>query len=1001
MKKKFFIVYMLLLGINRILSSSVFGDDIKKIFVLLFFFFLPLYSYAQITIEERVEIDPQSILPNYPEPQYTPCGPYPTQTDFDNPYQVIWNGGWLYIDPYQQLFNHQGNVYENYALSPQYTYDVEIIQGGEYCWIQKAGYTDQVAGEFIEPEIIGDQLMNISGEELIGTGQWLVLQGCWVDEKEFPSKYTIHFERDIPAGTEVIVRITGEGSTINYHTIVETPLLSIENGTELDTLYHYYGRWIDVLADLNESYYEGHPYCWKCGGELPSSVTFTLEVIQGQQYGSLYDVETDETGLSFSNIITETGKGSLLSYEYGYRFKFIADGVQPDITQPGIVTIRCTPSDGDINTIEFSFPVAYSEFPPQQGILVQFAEPVLAPGDTTQILLRRRNPDGTLEDFSQWDSFEIGMIEGCEAGEILVDTTLDVYFAQAYQPIKFVADGNITETDTVVVRVGLIELIIGKRAKTGRKEEEATTSSTSKNTEEPNPLLEKPTTYCFVGEIEWGLLGDGNAVVEVEEETIMLGETKYFQAKFNESEEKLEIVEIEDQLTGISQNEGPVDGEEGWEWVTEDIWGTDPATPVIEDNLSAVYWEKRYPVYIDNPGGNDHRDYVRSEALDDGLIRVIGRFWKEKESGENETEYKNKYSVKLTAKMNIDVVKTITLRVIKPDQLGSTHNQEKNVFGNFYNLDEQIIKYTGEYGIPPQFIKADIEAEGNFNPAYRYEPFYTINKLYKVGKNGKLGQVHDLLESSPYRITVDGKIYLDANNINGTADIGTIDGLEYHNYITNGVRTNGIPVTINGYPGYSGSIWDYFYANCTTVNPEAAYDIYPKLYPQWAKDAIRDWNRAYDENYEILKLYLVKGKKFLWLTFTDELIKDLSRYVANKWLKTKYRGGIFEKGIAQTRLGASYGLMQIIYPTANWKWQYNDKPEFLNENDINFLNAIPYLKEQVAITMNISLEDLDQLDQKNNFSSGIEDTYILSFNNYHGSDDENYGPKKVSYGHNI
>ena len=54
------------------------------------------------------------------------------------------------------------------------------------------------------------------------------------------------------------------------------------------------------LQIINESYYESNPYCWRCGGAFPSSVTFTLEVIQGQEYGVLYDVETDETGLSFS-----------------------------------------------------------------------------------------------------------------------------------------------------------------------------------------------------------------------------------------------------------------------------------------------------------------------------------------------------------------------------------------------------------------------------------------------------------------------------------------------------------------------------------------------------------------------------------------------------------------------------------------------------------------------------------------------------------------------------
>ncbi len=391
-----------------------------------------------------------------------------------------------------------------------------------------------------------------------------MLQGCWIDEKEYPSKYTMHFERDIPAGTEVIVRITGDGSTINYHTIVETPLLSIENGTELDTLYHHYGRWIDVFAEINDGYYQNHPYCWKCGGELPSSVTFTLEVIQGQEYGVLYDVETDETALSFSGIVTESGSGSLFSYEYGYRFKFIADGVQPDSANPGIVTIRSTPSDGDINTIEFSLPVAYNEYPPEQGILVQFAQSELAPGDTTQIILKRRNPDGTLEDFSQWDLFEIGMIEGCEGGMILVDTTLEVYFAEVYQPIYFVADSTIADTTiTVGIRVGLIEGIGGSSRPmiTGGDETDEivtenrkniTNQKLNKNKKEPEPLPDNPTTYCFVGEIIRDYMGDGSVEVKAEEHTILLGETKYYQAKYPDPlSNKLVIEEVEPGPDGV------------------------------------------------------------------------------------------------------------------------------------------------------------------------------------------------------------------------------------------------------------------------------------------------------------------------------------------------------------------------------------------------------------------------------------------------------------------
>ena len=53
-------------------------------------------AFCKTKIEERVEINPQKILANYPAPQYTPCGLYPTQTDYSNPYQVI-SGGFSHI----------------------------------------------------------------------------------------------------------------------------------------------------------------------------------------------------------------------------------------------------------------------------------------------------------------------------------------------------------------------------------------------------------------------------------------------------------------------------------------------------------------------------------------------------------------------------------------------------------------------------------------------------------------------------------------------------------------------------------------------------------------------------------------------------------------------------------------------------------------------------------------------------------------------------------------
>ena len=477
-------------------------------FLAISVFLIATSANSQIKIKERVEISPQEIISDYIPPQYTPCGPYILQTDYYNPYQVIWNGGWFYIDPFQQLFNYQRNYY-TYSLDPGHYYNVTITTGAEYCYIVKSGYWDPDEDEFYYPEIIGDELLNVQGIKLIGTGDW-VSAICSRWEKENPPGYYILFERDVPEGSEVIIRIDDltVGNSINYHTRIEIPLMELENRTDLDTLYHFYARFINVEAKRSEI----HSQCGACWGQFPSSVRFTIEVVQGQEYGSLYDTETDEFALSFTNIETEWGSGFIFNYEDGERFKYVADGIQPDSSEPGLVTIRITPSDGNLNTIEFSFFVAYNEDPPEEGVIVIFAEQQIAPGDTTQIILKRRSSDGTLEDFSEWDSFEIGMLEGCDAGKILVGGVLAPYFEEVNQPIYFVAASNLTETDTVKVRVGLIESSASSIAKINDKEKEILTLR--KNTTKLQKTFgANYATYCFPGEIDWPKMGDGFVVV--------------------------------------------------------------------------------------------------------------------------------------------------------------------------------------------------------------------------------------------------------------------------------------------------------------------------------------------------------------------------------------------------------------------------------------------------------------------------------------------------------
>ena len=417
----------------------------------LFLFFVSGVLFPQTIIKEKIKVNPNTKTVSYQPPEFAPCGPWNTsQTDYYNPFQVIWNDNYFNIDPYQQWFNQQGNAYEHYSLDSNHYYNVEITQGAAYCWIEKDVF-DPITGYYIGDEILTEPLLNIRGAELIGAGP-MVISYCNIWEKfYYPPHYYLRFDKDVPQGTEIIISIqdlTSGNPPIYYHTIVETPLITISNETDSDTLYHNSERYITLYGDVNDSYY--NQYCWSCGGALPSSVKFTLEIIEGEEFGSLFDAETEQRGISFSNIGTYWGIGDL----FETRFNYIADGIQPDSTHPGIVTIRCTPSDPAVNTVDISFPVGYSNY--SDKILVEFTKPKLQPGESTQIILRKINPNGSIEDFPSYQAFEIGMLEGCDLGKIISDNQAGNYFYFAYQPFYFIADTNAV-SGVAQIRVGLIE----------------------------------------------------------------------------------------------------------------------------------------------------------------------------------------------------------------------------------------------------------------------------------------------------------------------------------------------------------------------------------------------------------------------------------------------------------------------------------------------------------------------------------------------------------------
>jgi hypothetical protein len=78
------------------------------------------------------------------------------------------------------------------------------------------------------------------------------------------------------------------------------------------------------------------------------------------------------------------------------------------------------------------------------------------PGDTAQVVIKKRLPDGTLTDFDSTQTYEVGMLDGCILGKIVAGEEEGPHVVDVLQPIYFVADTSADTTGAVLLRVGLI-----------------------------------------------------------------------------------------------------------------------------------------------------------------------------------------------------------------------------------------------------------------------------------------------------------------------------------------------------------------------------------------------------------------------------------------------------------------------------------------------------------------------------------------------------------------
>ncbi len=281
-------------------------------------------------------------------------------------------------------------------------------------------------------------------------------------------------------------------------------------------------------------------------------------------------------------------------------------------------------------------------------------------------------------------------------------------------------------------------------------------------------------------------------------------------------------------------------------------------------------------------------------------------------------------------------------------------------------LDEFIFNYAGENGIPPQLIKGQIEKETQFENAYRYEPFEDIflqnSPKNKVGiitkKDGTL---------LPFVVSAAG--------MGGDFPTG---------------HTNVSPTDYDRSPQKIAEfLEDHLerYVNRTELRV-----IGRKEYTQ---DLTRDLKKLHKE---VLELGL-KGKAAA--NFAIEIMKNRFHW--------KEYGDNYNNLYAQTRISTSYGLTQMLYPTAisskfketgsryapaNSRFMNRTDaslpPEKLNETDYLFPRYIDLMLQRLRESLGnpISIPDHE-------WSAGFEKVWGDAFQQ-HNPGEKDYGKKVLS-----
>ncbi len=555
----------------------------------------------------------------------------------------------------------------------------------------------------------------------------------------------------------------------------------------------------------------------------------------------------------------------------GYR----ADGDVPDTTVAFHITANTAGSQAAAMTI-------YLNHPPD-SVLVTLCPPIASPGDTVSILVQRKRWDCEIFPYPDSQRFYVDFDDWLNDhvfGQFLDSATNQVSGSLwcALKGFKFIASPDTMPQDPAHLIKFYVEALpdswctccngqaalaaAGSKVDAGADVLRASSWEFLRATKddmiarkrtERSRLSEKRSVHRKMS------VADMNPACQLHRSQglserivpILLGETKYFGVKICDLDNSLII-----DTTAFSGHSLDATG-----FLSEEIWPSEPVqcvTSGIPDGIPAgrrtgVYWEV----------GKSAPDYDgQTRQMPAGLIRIIGRYW-----GQDSV-----YRVRLSAKKAGYRDGRILLEIRKPVTLGNSHATVTDVFCNtISNLDSIIVRFAGEFGIPPQLIKGQMETEdANFTPVWRYEPFEDAQLQRKM---------------KAYRYFSKDLPFVVTPTSMGSGDLPSHSCEDRYPYVMG-------PVKISTYTTTTEN-WQRYVQHHTGAEPDLIV---------WSEDLSDYWLELYNE---------FKG------AFTDE---D-ARKMAHDELKceildtTSDIGKPFNK-IAQTRKVTSYGLTQMMYITA-------------------------------------------------------------------------------------